>query len=137
MNVTRDVIVDLWPVYESGEASEDTRLLIEEFLRNDPEFARNIREAPEPSLRANDPPLNRERDLETLQKTKVLVRMRDAVLGLAIFLTVSPLTVYDTSWGSGWVIRDHPVLAVGLATSAAIVWGIFLILKRRLSVSGL
>ena len=42
MNVTRDVITDLWPVYASGEASPDTRALVEAFLQGDPEFARLI-----------------------------------------------------------------------------------------------
>ncbi len=28
-NVTRDVIADLWPLYVAGEASPDTRTLIE------------------------------------------------------------------------------------------------------------
>ena len=40
MNVTREVISDLWPVYTSGEAGADTRALVEEFLREDPEFAK-------------------------------------------------------------------------------------------------
>src|SRR4029077_7540453 len=39
MNITRDVINDLWPVYAAGEASADTRLLVEEFLRQNPEVA--------------------------------------------------------------------------------------------------
>jgi len=43
MKVTRDVIVDLWSVYESGAASADTRAVVDEFLRSDPEFARLIR----------------------------------------------------------------------------------------------
>ena len=30
--ITRDVITDLWPLYESGEASRDTRTIVDEFL---------------------------------------------------------------------------------------------------------
>jgi hypothetical protein len=44
MKVTRDVIVDLWPVYETGAASADTRALVDEFLSGDPELARQLRE---------------------------------------------------------------------------------------------
>lgn len=40
MNVTRDVIYDLLPGYFSGDISPDTRALVDEFLRQDPEFAR-------------------------------------------------------------------------------------------------
>lgn len=40
MNVTREVIYDLLPGYFSGDISADTRALVEEFLRNDPEFSK-------------------------------------------------------------------------------------------------
>lgn len=41
-NVPRNVILDLLPVYLAGEASEETRALVEEFARNDPQIARLI-----------------------------------------------------------------------------------------------
>ena len=40
MKVTRDVIYDLLPTYFAGDASEDSRSLIEEFFASDPEFGR-------------------------------------------------------------------------------------------------
>ena len=43
MNVTREVILDLLPVYLSGEASPATRTLVEEYLRQDAELAQRIR----------------------------------------------------------------------------------------------
>jgi hypothetical protein len=42
--VTRDVIADLWPLYVAGEASPDTRVLIEAFLRTDREFEQKLTE---------------------------------------------------------------------------------------------
>ena len=36
MKITQNVVMDLLPVYLSGEASPDTKDLIEEFLRQDP-----------------------------------------------------------------------------------------------------
>ena len=38
MSVTRDVIRDLLPAYFSDEATEDTRRLVDDFFRQDPEF---------------------------------------------------------------------------------------------------
>ena len=138
MNITRDVITDLWPLYDSGEASEDTRQLVEQFLDDDQEFGRLIHESTKESIRTDGlPPLSREREVETLRKTKRLLRIRDSLLWIAIFLTFTPLTVYNTSWGSGWVIRDHPFLAFALASAAAMVWCFYFMLKRRLSVTGL
>lgn len=40
MNVTRDVIYDLLPGYFSGDISPDTRMLVDKFLEQDPEFRR-------------------------------------------------------------------------------------------------
>jgi len=40
MTVSREVILDLLPLYYSGEASPDTRTLIEEHLDHDPDLAR-------------------------------------------------------------------------------------------------
>ena len=38
MKITRDVVTDLLPLYESGEASPDTRALVEAYFRPDPDF---------------------------------------------------------------------------------------------------
>ena len=46
MNVTRSVIVDLWPLYATGEASADTRALVDAFLRDDPELAEHLKRDP-------------------------------------------------------------------------------------------
>jgi anti-sigma factor RsiW len=43
MKVTRDVIYDLLPGYFSGEISPDTRALVDEFLRQDPEFSKMMK----------------------------------------------------------------------------------------------
>jgi hypothetical protein len=138
MTVTRNVISDLWPLYESGEASEDTRRLIEEFLRGNPDFARLLHESPEKALNGGTlPPLRREQELEVLRRTKRLVWVRDALFWIAVFLTATPFTVWDTSWGSGWLIRDLPWLACALAVGAAIVWCSYIAMKRRLSATGL
>jgi len=43
MNVTRDVVLDLLPSYLAGEASADTRALVDEYLRRDPDLERRVR----------------------------------------------------------------------------------------------
>ncbi len=55
-NVTRDVITDLWPLYVSGEASQETRGLIDAFLSQDPEFARKLSPNAEGHLPGHDVP---------------------------------------------------------------------------------
>ena len=41
--VTREVVTDLWPLYVEGEASADTKALVEVFLEREPEFAGVLR----------------------------------------------------------------------------------------------
>ncbi len=137
MKITRDVVSDLWPLYKSGEASDDTRQLIDEFLRTDSEYARLLRESPETFRTDVLPPLTQEREIKTIQMTKRRLRLRDWTFIFAAFLTFTPLTAYDTSWGSGWVIRDHPLVASALALAACVAWLSYFLLRRRLSTTGL
>jgi hypothetical protein len=136
MNVTRDVIIDLWPLYESGEASEATRRLIEEYLERDAEFARLVKAPLQPLLTSDSPPIRPEAELRTLRRTKRFVFLRDAFLWIAVFLSIAPFAVYDTSWGSGWLVRDQPWLAGGLAFVALLAWGGYSWTKRRLRATG-
>ena len=39
MKITKNVILDLLPLYAADEVSSDTRTLIEEYLKTDPELA--------------------------------------------------------------------------------------------------
>ena len=48
MNVTRDVVTDLLPLYFSGDASEDTCRLVEDFFRENSDFERVARAAAKP-----------------------------------------------------------------------------------------
>jgi hypothetical protein len=45
LEVTREVVTDLWPLYRTGEASVDSRSLVEGYLVSDPEFASQLRES--------------------------------------------------------------------------------------------
>ncbi len=70
-NVTRDVIADLWPLYVSGEASQDTRGLIEAFLSEHSEFARRLSQnAREPLPEHGVPSLTPDHELKTLALIK-------------------------------------------------------------------
>lgn len=45
LEVTRDVISDLWPLCRSGEASAGSRALVESFLAEDRPFAAKLQES--------------------------------------------------------------------------------------------
>ena len=128
LNVTRDVVVDLWPLYESGEASADTRALIEAFLKTDPEFATTIRAAA--GVRPPQVDLQPEAKLAALKRTRDLVRGNSWLRGLRLFAIVMTIfsfgrIVADTSWDvspRGFIVD---------AVFAVISWTAYVVLINR------
>ena len=55
MEPTRDVIKDLLPLYLAGEASADSRALVEEHLDRDPDLAQIRTDFGPPPMWARDP----------------------------------------------------------------------------------
>jgi hypothetical protein len=131
MNITRDVIGDLWPVYSTGESSADTRALVDEFLRQDPEFAALVRgRGEEGLLRAPLPGLSADREAQALRKTKRLLHGWDWCLFMAILFSCFAFgrIVSDTSWDVS------PVNFIVVASIAAAFWIAFftrLLLVRK------
>ena len=98
MNVTREVITDLLPLYFSGDASADTVTMVDEFFRQDPEFAhlaRRMSDVREKLVREVPAP---EDDMEksVLKKTRDMVQARNLWLGFAVAYTLVPLFFYKT-----------------------------------------
>jgi hypothetical protein len=122
MNVTRDVISDLWPVYAAGEASADTSALVDAFLRQDPEFAPLLHgRGEEVLLSRGAPELPLDREVKALRRTKRLLHGWDWLMFIAIFLTCSAFgrIVADTSWDVS------PVNFIVVASMAGAFWVAF------------
>jgi hypothetical protein len=136
MNISREVVTDLLPVYFSGEASVDTRNLIEDYFRGDPDFERIARSAATPleTLRgavALRPDAEREkRDLECVRGE---LSRRKVMFGVALFLTLAPLAFSFTNGHIKWLmVRDNPWDAGFYWSVAAFVWFLYFVrLGRR------
>lgn len=135
MNVTRDVMKDLLPVYFSGEASEDTRALVEEYFRQNPEFERMARGSARPldTLRAATavpPEAEKEkRDLECVHRE---LRRNKVFFAVALFLTLVPLAFFFSQGHFVWLMREDPWEAVVCWSIATVLWlGYFGRLTRR------
>jgi anti-sigma factor RsiW len=98
MSITRPVVVDLWPTYVSGEASPETRALVEDYLRADPEFARRLREDPLSGIAP--PPLPPDVDANAFARARRRLRGFPWLLHLAIMFSAFAFgrIVSDTSW---------------------------------------
>jgi hypothetical protein len=127
MKVTRQVISDLWPIYAAGEATSDTRALVDEFLATDPDFARTLRaevSLPNPDMR---PTPNAE--VEALRRTRDLVHGRSWLRGLRLFalaMTVFAVTraLTDVQWA------DTPRRFVAESVTAIAAWTLYAFLLR-------
>ena len=108
MKITRDVINDLLPVYQSGEASEDTQRLVEEFLQTDPEFAELVAVQDQP-LEKLDINLAKETEMKTLQDTRALLQKRSIYLAFTIFFFLLPASFTFDSNGIYWVWAKAPI----------------------------
>jgi anti-sigma factor RsiW len=133
MEITRDVVKDLLTVYEAGEASDDTRAIVERWLRSDPELARQVRQAADVSL-PSPPPLAATAEKRALDRTKRQLRRRFVLLGTAVYVTTLPLSVtFDSHGYSGLLIDNWPQRVVVWAI-AALLWWFYWRVSRRLVV---
>jgi hypothetical protein len=96
--VTRDVVVDLWPVYVSGEASTDTRTLVDAFLAQDREFADRLREPESTGLRPLALALPADHERATLLRTQKR-RARQSMIVNSLALLVSAAMTAFYLWG--------------------------------------
>ena len=86
VNITREIILDLVPVYLAGDASPDSKKLVEEFAQTDTQVA-SILAVGELELETQTPePQNLE--METLIHTRRRVSHQAWRLALAIICTV-------------------------------------------------
>ena len=115
MNVTREVILDLLPVYLAGEASPATRTLVEEYLKQDAELARRIRLQWADNLAKVAPSsLPPDLELRSLRRTRRLLQLQRWLFGFGIFFLGVSLSNQSTFEGSHltqfhFLLRDYPV----------------------------
>jgi hypothetical protein len=133
------VIHDLLPAYLAGEASTDTIALVEEFLRQDPDLVRTVE-----SLRASPLPdlptaLRPTQEKEILTATKRLLRWRGILMGLALFMTMLPLSFRIDNGRIAWMfLQDMPPAATAVVCLGALAcWSGFLYVRHRLQGTGL
>jgi predicted anti-sigma-YlaC factor YlaD len=141
MNVTREVILDLLPVYLAGEASPATRALVEEYLKQDAELAQRIRLQMADSLATAVPSaLPPDLELRSLRRTRTLLGWQKWLFGLGITFTALSFSS-EVSFRDGgikefhFLIRDYPALFGTLVALAVVCWIGYCVIRRRLRTS--
>jgi len=95
MTVSREVIMDLLPLYLSDEASPDTRMLVEEHLESDTDLARLATQwkdrLPEP------PPVPINPDAQAIAYQEAKRQIANRVITLAAAIAFGTLLVAGTA----------------------------------------
>jgi predicted anti-sigma-YlaC factor YlaD len=138
MNVTREVILDLLPVYLAGEASPATRALVEEYMEQDKELAQRIRVQWADNLAKIRPAaLPPDLELRSLRRTRALLGWQRWLLALSITFTAIALTS-QISFQEGrikefhFLMRDFPIQFGSFALLAIACWIGYYSIRRRL-----
>jgi hypothetical protein len=136
MTVTRDIVTDLLPLYAAGEVSADSRAAIEAMLRDDAGL-RRLAEALATGTALTSPGEPAASRL-ALARTKALLRRRAWLLGAACFFSGLPFAfAFDDHGLRFFVLRDAPSLGVAALAAAAGFWAGFVVVARKLTVTGL
>ncbi len=95
MEITRNVILDLMPLYLANEASADTRALVEKYLETDPELAKIAEQSAAMELPEDIPvPLTEEDKMEAYREAQRLLYRRTVIWAVLIaFMILSCLGI--------------------------------------------
>ena len=97
MKITRNLILDLLPLYSANEVSADTRALVEEYLETDPELA-NIAKQLETMEKPEDIPalLSQDDEMKAYKKARRLRILFTIILagGISIILLITLLVFF-------------------------------------------
>jgi hypothetical protein len=136
MKVSEDVIRDLLPVYAAGEASADTRALVEEYLVATPELQATVDSAVALEIPAATPPP----DLgpRALKHTRDLLARKTFLTGFSFFFSTLSMAFIDRSWHIyGLPYRGTLILATFFMLVGLAGWVAFFDTCRRLGATGL
>ena len=127
MKVTRGVLLDLLPLYLAGEASEETRALVEQEMANDPELGRiatlmKRTRLPEAPRRAAPDP-----EMRAFTRTKQLMFQQNLFLMLAIAFTV----LFAVSMG--FLIDSYPGAGAVSFLLSVVFWVVYWVKGWRIS----
>jgi hypothetical protein len=131
MTVTRDVILDLLPLYFAGHISTDTKALVDEFLQNDPDFARMSQRfdallKDHAALADGDA-----MECRAFERTRRLLRFRNQTVGMAIAYSLLPFSFLFKDGRTYWLLRSKPSIAIAFGCTALACWVAAYIINRR------
>ena len=99
MEITRNVILDLLPLYSANEVSADTRALVEKYLETDPELANIAKQLTAMEKPGDIPvPLSQDDEMKAYKKARRLKLLFTIILaGVISIISVITLLAFFLS----------------------------------------
>jgi anti-sigma factor RsiW len=137
-SISRAVILDLLPAYVSGEATPDTRALVDAYAAEHPDIAGEIRRLERDAVSDPECDVAPAPDLEmrTLARTRARLGLQRWLFGLAIGFTTAGLAVVIPVGGTGvrdahLLLQDSPALMGSLLALGLVCWVAYFLGRRR------
>lgn len=132
MNVTKDIIDDLIPLYAAGECSADTRALVEEYLQQHPQQAGELRRIMNTPLPGPVPAAKGLDEVRAFREARRRLRRRSWLMAAAIFFSLAPFASFVSDNGrSWWFLRDATGYALGYAAIGVVFWILYALSRSR------
>lgn len=134
MTVSRDVILDLLPTYFAGDASEDTRKLVETFMATDAGFAQ-MADRFKTLYERHPPSKNGEAAGEraAFERTRKLVDRRNEAFGGAVGFTLGAMVAVGFAlFGGSDGLAGGSVIGGVFGMVAAMSWVSWYLANRQL-----
>jgi ferric-dicitrate binding protein FerR (iron transport regulator) len=131
MNVTKDIINDLIPLYVANDCSADTRTLVEEYLQQHPQEAVELQRIINTAVPDAVPPAKNLDEVRAFREARRRLRLRSSVMALAIFFSLVPMSSFVDDRRSWWMLRDAPGTALIYAVIGVVFWIIYAVDRSR------
>ena len=131
MNVTKEIINDLIPLYAANGCSADTRALVEEYLQRNPQQAEELRRVMGTSVPEAVPSAKSLDEVRSFREARRRLRRRSWLMAFAIFFSLAPFSFVWTSGRVWWLLRDAPASAGVYAALGVVFWVIYAVDRSR------
>ncbi len=132
MNISKDVINDLLPLYFSDDCTAGTKQLVEEYLKSNPDFEKQVNRLNQNPMPKDIPQsLEKADEMNSLLKTRRLLKARGLFMGFAIFFSLVPFSFVASDEHSFFMLLDAPLSALFFAICSIPLWIGYFIVKRK------
>jgi len=131
MNVTKEIINDLIPLYVANECSADTRALVEDYLQRNPQQVEELRRVMATSVPQAVPSTGNLDEMRSFREARRRLRRRSWLMAFAIFFSLAPFSFFSTGERTWWLLRDAPASAAVYASLGVVCWIIYAVERSR------